>query len=193
MGSRSWLLIHYLAYNSNNKNLKKFELFFDNFDVFIPCPMCVNFYNKEKKILPTKFENSNKLIKWSVDIHNYVNKRLNKKEMSIQQANLIYSKMTINNLRLIPYFDILKNIGLYQSYLYNKKSDKNSLVFLKKYATQFILLSEIFPNSSFKNKLINHIKKNINKDIFISTFDAKKTKENEKIKKWFLTILSFLH
>ena len=196
-GPRAWLLVHYLTYNANNnpKELKKYEIFFDNFDIFIPCPMCVDFYNKEKKLIKINFPNKTSLIKWGIDIHNYVNKRLHKKEMPLHQSNEIYSKITINYQKLIPYFDILKNIALYKSYLLNKdeKNKQNNLIFLKKYADQFILLSELFPNSDFKKKFQNHINKNNPKNIFTSTFDAKKNKENSKIKKWFLTLFSFLH
>ena len=102
--------------------------------------------------------------------YSYSNENLNLWLLRARQFRRRFS-ITINYQRLLPYFDILKNIALYQSYLYNKKSDNKSLIFLKKYADQFILLSEIFPNSQFKKKLENHIKKNNPKEIFISKFE----------------------
>ena len=158
-GPRAWLLIHYLTYNCNSSpsQLKKFEIFFNNFEVFIPCPMCVDFYLKEKKLIKIDFKNKDDLIKWGLDIHNYVNKRLHKQEYSLEKSTELYSKITLNPLYLRPYLEILANMGLYNIFKYNKEKNQKkekSLDFLKKYINEFKLLSELFRFRIKKVKII---------------------------------------
>ena len=183
------------------KNANTYDLMFGTaIKDFTKYPMLFEAANKTYLHIRSTFKefskNKDDLVKWGLDTHNYVNKRLKKQEYSLEKSTELYSKITLNPIYLRPYLEILANMGLYNSFMYNKEKNKkkeNSLDFLKKYIKEFKLLSELLPDSEFQKILENHIKNNNMEDIFLSTFDTKKTKQNNKITNWFDNLFEKLY
>ena len=96
-GKHFWYTIHFIALdypeNPNNEDKRDFQMFFENLHKVIPCYKCSINYVKHLKERPLEnrdLENNEKLFRWTVDIHNIVNKNLNKKQMSYEDAWKVY-------------------------------------------------------------------------------------------------------
>ena len=94
-GTYLWGFIHTITiidyerneeYNDNIKNL------LINLENCFPCPSCKLMYKKYVKYLnKLDLSKSMVLFKWSVDLHNAVNKKLNKPEWTYEMALLKWS------------------------------------------------------------------------------------------------------
>jgi cbb3-type cytochrome oxidase subunit 3 len=90
-GPSLWNSIHYIAlgYPENNPSdniSSKYVQFFKSLSVVIPCDECKIHFNQMLINYPPNLKSKETLFKWSVDIHNLVNKRLNKKELTYEEA-----------------------------------------------------------------------------------------------------------
>ena len=87
-----WHLIHNVAFLiPSDEYFIKYKHFYVNFfnslKKVIPCPICRNHYNNLiNKKSPMKCNNKQSLIQWTIDIHNNINSRLGKKNMSLKDA-----------------------------------------------------------------------------------------------------------
>ena len=95
-GPGAWKFIHSVALTYPNKpseEIKKhYYDFFENLQYILPCPKCRNNYKDHlnKFSLTNALENNIKLFNWTVDIHNEVNKTLNKKQYSYEEVVKFY-------------------------------------------------------------------------------------------------------
>lgn len=96
-GKHFWYTIHFIALdypeNPNSEDKRDFQTFFENLHKVIPCYKCsVNYVKhlKERPLEMSDLENNETLFKWTVDIHNIVNRDLNKKQMSYNNAWKMY-------------------------------------------------------------------------------------------------------
>tara|TARA_Y100000389_G_C17393778_1_gene481397 strand:+ start:427 stop:1038 length:612 start_codon:yes stop_codon:yes gene_type:complete len=96
-----WYFYHRVAYDFDEKKASENEkykrghlILYNNFEKILPCHKCRNHYRRLKNNRPVeKFINTQKeLFEWSIVNHNRVNKRLKKKEISLEKAKEIYSK-----------------------------------------------------------------------------------------------------
>lgn len=104
-----WYMYHMIAisYNEekakdNEKYKKAYIIFYNNIDKILPCKTCANHYEKlkkQRKVIDF-IDNKDKLFKWTVDNHNIVNKRLKKKQISVEDALLIYNKPFNHNYNM---------------------------------------------------------------------------------------------
>jgi len=91
-GRQAWHFIHMvaLAYPPEEalteEIKKKYYQFFESLGNTLPCPTCSNHYREKFKNNPPRLENSEALFRWTVDIHNSVNRDNGKKEISYQEA-----------------------------------------------------------------------------------------------------------
>ena len=131
-----WYFYHRVAYDfdekkaSENEKYKKGHLIlYNNFEKILPCYKCRNHYRTLKNNRPVeKFINTKEeLFEWSIVNHNRVNKRLKKKELSIEKAKEIYSKP----LR----YDMIKKFINYLIYL---SLQRNNLGIIKKLLNNLI-------------------------------------------------------
>lgn len=92
-GSHMWKSIHYIALDYSNtptdEEKTDYKLFFMNLYKVLPCYECSKHLKEivsKHPITDNILENSNTLFNWTVDIHNIVNEKLNKKQISYAQA-----------------------------------------------------------------------------------------------------------
>lgn len=96
-GKHFWYTIHFIALDypekPNNEDKRDFQTFFENLHKVIPCYKCsVNYVKhlKERPLEQSDLENNETLFRWTVDIHNIVNKELKKRQMSYDDAWKLY-------------------------------------------------------------------------------------------------------
>jgi hypothetical protein len=89
-GRQAWHLIHMVALTypekPTEKDKKDYFKFFKSLQNVLPCPICAEHFrhNMEKK--PIKLDNQKELFRWTVDIHNEVNKKNGKRVLSYDDA-----------------------------------------------------------------------------------------------------------
>ena len=96
-GKHFWYTIHFIALDypeePSNEDKRDFQVFFENLHKVIPCYKCSVNYIKhlnERPLENKDLENNKTLFKWTVDIHNIVNRDLKKQEMSYDDAWRLY-------------------------------------------------------------------------------------------------------
>jgi len=83
-GPSAWLFLHSIAYNypDNPSYTDKINYgnFYNHIQYTLPCNLCKSGYAELLKTKPVEFSLDSKetLVQWMIDIHNEVNKKLNK-------------------------------------------------------------------------------------------------------------------
>ena len=91
-GPKAWYFIHSIAlgYSNNPTDIEKekYKIFFENLGYVLPCQNCQEHYTKNliKEELDIALKNKKKLFKWTVDLHNKVNKMIGKRIYSYEEA-----------------------------------------------------------------------------------------------------------
>mgnify|MGYP001169143812 CR=1 FL=1 len=106
-----WYLIHIITYGIPNdeyfKNYSNYYFqFFHSLKKIIPCPICRKHLGKminNNDLL--KCSTKEEIIIWCIDIHNQVNKRLSKSQITKDEIDKLYSTVNLN--KLIKSIDIL--------------------------------------------------------------------------------------
>ena len=98
-GPSGWAFIHYVALGyPNNPSMKDnndYKNYYYNLAHVIPCEKCKEHYKETIIDNPPKTQNKDELFKWTVDIHNIVNKRLNKPTLTYTDALHIWKNKNI--------------------------------------------------------------------------------------------------
>lgn len=96
-GKHFWYTIHFIALDypekPNNEDKRDFQTFFENLHKVIPCYKCSVNYVKhlnERPLEKSDLENNETLFRWTVDIHNIVNRDLKKRQISYDDAWMLY-------------------------------------------------------------------------------------------------------
>ena len=95
-GPKLWFFIHSLALNFPDnptyQDIRHYEEFFNSLKFIIPCEKCRFHYKErlEKSPIINHLKNSDVLFKYTVDLHNDVNKSLNKKIYTYEEVVKIY-------------------------------------------------------------------------------------------------------
>jgi hypothetical protein len=95
-GPKLWFVIHTLALNySDNPSYEDKRLhedFFNNLVFLIPCEKCRIHYRQHINNNPVvnHLKDSNTLFRYTIDLHNEVNKTLNKRTYSYEEAVKFY-------------------------------------------------------------------------------------------------------
>ena len=101
-GPNAWSLIHYtaLAYPSQPTDVDKenYKTFYYSLQNTLPCPKCALNYQRHLKDIPIDeaLVGPEELFKWTIDIHNEVNKELGKRKYSYQEVSDKYIKKEEN-------------------------------------------------------------------------------------------------
>lgn len=89
-GPYGWSFIHYVALGypeePNVDIINRYRNFFISLGDAIPCEKCQKHYKQMLLDSPPQLENQESLFRWTVDIHNQVNRRLNKPTFDYKQA-----------------------------------------------------------------------------------------------------------
>lgn len=99
-GRHMWASIHFisLAYPTNPSETDKatFKNYFEQLHKVLPCQKCSQHLNEtmrsEHPLYANHLSSKHELFKWTVELHNIVNKRLGKKTISVDDAYDIYMK-----------------------------------------------------------------------------------------------------
>ena len=101
-GPNAWSLIHYtaLAYPSQPTDVDKenYKNFYYSLQNTLPCPKCALNYQRHLKDIPIDeaLVDPEELFKWTIDIHNEVNKELGKRKYSYEEVSDKYIKKEEN-------------------------------------------------------------------------------------------------
>ena len=150
-GPSIWYLIHSIAYAIDNddyfiKNRGSYFKFYSTLRKIIPCPICRKHFNnimKKRDINNCKTKSS--MINWTISKHNKVNKRLKKKQINRNKADILYNKIELP--KIIKSIDILT---------FNTQRNLP----LQSYKDFFESLRIIFPIPSFRAVYQRGMKKN---------------------------------
>ena len=101
-GPNGWKFMHSIAMFCpllpNEDERQHYKTFFESLQHVLPCKACSESYKKNLKVLPLTDEllkNRETILNWTIDIHNLVNKELNKKIYTKEEAlQLIYSNFS---------------------------------------------------------------------------------------------------
>ena len=97
-GPKLWFFIHTIALNYPDnptyQDITSYEEFFNNLKFTIPCDKCKLHYRQrlDKKPIRNFLTDSNTLFKYTIDLHNEVNKSLGKRIYSYDEVVEIYKK-----------------------------------------------------------------------------------------------------
>jgi hypothetical protein len=97
-GKHMWASIHFIALGYPDKpsesEKNNYKSFFENIYKVLPCNTCSNHLKTTLQTqLPLSVKslsNKDNLFKWTVDLHNIVNARLNKPTITLDKATLTY-------------------------------------------------------------------------------------------------------
>ena len=111
-GPNIWYVFHALSYSFNEKEKMRYVVFMKSMPYILPCLICTDHFRITlQNSPPDKHITSRKsYIKWMVNTHNTVNKRLHKKIISLTQSNSIYvknNKLVLNHHKMHNFLDIL--------------------------------------------------------------------------------------
>jgi hypothetical protein len=89
-GPHLWFYLHTISFNfpDNPTHLQKTQHldFYNSLGNTIPCEKCKNHYASHLQTQPPRLENRDSIIRWTVDLHNRVNKSLGKREWTYDEA-----------------------------------------------------------------------------------------------------------
>lgn len=96
-GKFGWGFVHNVALGYPNNEISymekdQYRIFFEVIGYVLPCNDCRKHYKEMVKDNPPVLVDRNSIFKWTVDIHNIVNKRLNKKIITLTEAYDIWTK-----------------------------------------------------------------------------------------------------
>lgn len=103
-GKHFWATAHYitLSYPNNPTNEEKQSVkdFFEVLKVLLPCAKCRSHYSNNLQINPLTdniLNSKYKLIEWLVNLHNEVNGRTGKKQITVEDAINLYTNPNNHN------------------------------------------------------------------------------------------------
>ena len=89
-GFHTWHAIHYVALGypdaPTEQDTRIYNEFFSSLGYVLPCKLCTGHYADHVVKYPISLTNRESLFKWTVDIHNSVNRSLGKKEFTVDEA-----------------------------------------------------------------------------------------------------------
>lgn len=96
-GPHIWRSIHFIALAYPNEpteeHKEQYRTFYESIQYILPCSVCSNNYKKHLEELPLDdkaLKDKESMIKWTINLHNIVNKQNGKKQLEYEEAlNLI--------------------------------------------------------------------------------------------------------
>jgi hypothetical protein len=123
-GPHLWFIMHLISFEYPERptemDKRIYHDFYTSLKDVIPCEMCKKHYRDHitKYPLTPHLDSRDTLVKWVIQVHNFVNASLNKPLLNIQQVMEIYSKIKpISPFASINTPEIIKK---YETKQYNK-------------------------------------------------------------------------
>lgn len=89
-GRQAWHFIHMVALSYPDKpgeeDRVNYLRFFQSLPHALPCPICGEHFRENMEKNPPRMDNRQELFKWTVDVHNEVNKMHRKRVLSYDEA-----------------------------------------------------------------------------------------------------------
>lgn len=142
-GPYFWYVIHTVAFNypenPTDYNKMSYKNFFESFSNVLPCKKCREHYQTHLSRHPiSPFLDNNKLLnKWVIDLHNLVNKSLNKPQLTYNQVYQIYQ--TLEPLNPFYKTKVADSVITKQKYNDTKKYKLYGLIFMTLIAIFFLI------------------------------------------------------
>lgn len=102
-GKYLWISIHFIAmeypHNPTDEDKKNYRLFFEQLRLVIPCVTCANNYANHLTKYPLSdqvLKNRLNLFRWTVDMHNEVNKITHANTLSYDDATKIFTDSLVH-------------------------------------------------------------------------------------------------
>ena len=117
-GPKLWFVIHTVALNYPDnptyQDKRNHEDFFNHLVYMIPCDKCRIHYRQrlDKYPIIQHLDNSDKLFRYTITLHNDVNKMLNKPEMDYDQVIKYYRKSYNQNNHVSSFFNMKTLYGV---------------------------------------------------------------------------------
>lgn len=103
-GPHMWFGIHSIALGypdaPSSRDRDNYRAFFNNLDQVLPCQTCADHYKQyviSNSLKDEDMASADALFAWTVRLHNAVNKRLGKKEISVAEARSEMSSVNSRN------------------------------------------------------------------------------------------------
>lgn len=89
-GKQAWHFIHLVALQypeiPTQEDRDNYLAFFKSLQNTLPCPACSKHFQENMERMPINLDSREGLFKWTVDMHNEVNKKTNKRVLSYDEA-----------------------------------------------------------------------------------------------------------
>ena len=119
-GPHYWFFLHTIAmtypHYPNAVTKKKFYDFIQNLPIFIPVEEISKEFSRliDKYPITPYLDNRDSLVRWTHFIHNKINQKLEKPEVSLQDFFVkYYNEYKSKNIKLSQYYKILSKIGYF--------------------------------------------------------------------------------
>ena len=119
-GPHYWFFLHTIAmtypYHPNAVTKKKFYEFIQNLPIFIPVEEISKEFSRliDKYPITPYLDNRDTLVRWTHFIHNKINQKLEKPEITLQEFFVkYYNEYKSKNIKLAQYYKILSKIGYF--------------------------------------------------------------------------------
>lgn len=119
-GPHYWFFLHTLAmtypHHPNAVTKKKFYEFIQNLPIFIPVEEVSKEFSRliDKYPITPYLDNRDSLVRWTHFIHNKINQKLEKPEVTLQDFFVkYYNEYKSKNIKLAQYYRILSKIGYF--------------------------------------------------------------------------------
>jgi hypothetical protein len=148
----TWHVFHTIALNYNEEYKDEYIKFFHTFKTIIPCKICKEHYIKHITSSPDMYIENNinedRFFKWTVDLHNAVNKMNHISQWSYEKALEHYKVNNFNNQAFKLF--ILE---------YVKNNFKKNPIKTDELLNMMKTLAYFHPNGDKRNKLIDFTNK----------------------------------
>lgn len=151
-----WYELHRMSQSYHPEFSTYYYNIISQFPFLVPCPTCSYHFGELLKKSPPKTDSYDSLFKWGVDAHNRVNKRLNKKLYTINEAKALYDKPVEHN-KLIKFLQYLSDFIKIDNSIYRLNA---TIITLQSFAIIFpcdtcrVKLSKLANNESLNTKNI---------------------------------------
>ena len=96
-GPAAWLFIHSVALcyppKPTSTDMINYKNFFTSLKNVLPCKICRKNYNEHLTVRPIRLDSRLSLFHWTIDIHNEVNKKENKRVLSYEEVHKLFENL----------------------------------------------------------------------------------------------------